>query len=238
MGIELVSFNLLPFVKEGIPYEEFENPLAPLAEHITDVNYYDREMFDFVADMRNGVRIYIEQSFESSAINILTGNLELNYDGNGWHDVGLIFHPMGNIFALEVLPSDADYGWTRNATTLQLRRKDEPTNEITWTRPQGIEYTITYTNSVDAWKDTRFSPEPKSTDTQTATIVATYDSGTHVELTVLGSSGNMHLESITVRNTDTDTVTQSITDIGGIQTVVEIDMDANYSVITGYKAGK
>ena len=48
----------------------------------------------------------------------------------------------------------------------------------------------------------------------------------------------MYLDSITVRNTDTDTVTQSITNIEGIQTVVEIDMDANYSVITGYKAGK
>ena len=93
-------------------------------------------MFDVVADMRNGVRIILEPSFESSAVNILTGDLELNYDNNGWHDVGLIFHPTGDIFALEVLPSDADYGWSSSATKLQLRQKDTPSNEMTWTKQQ------------------------------------------------------------------------------------------------------
>lgn len=154
-----------------------------------------------------------------------SGGLEMNYDDNGWHDVGKLFTPVNNILALEVLPSDANYGWPSYATKLQLRQKDIPSNELVW------DPFVLVISGMATSMENYLSPAP-------STVYSPrfyYFNETEVQVEIPGQVSNMGLRSYTVYPTDNpDDVIDSKEGIGNTTQNITITLDKDITLALHY----
>lgn len=167
---------------------------------------------------------------DSESYNIIygvkdSGGLEMNYDDNGWHDAGKVFLPTGDVLNLEVLPSDANYGWSSYATKLQLRQKDIPSNELVW------DPFVLVISGMATPMENYLSPAP-------STVYSPrfyYFSETEVQVEIPGQVSNMGLRSYKVYPTDNpDDVIDSEEGIGNTTQNITITLDKDITLALHY----